>query len=180
MLSGGVDSAACLAYYLKERFSVEPIFIDYGQIASSRELRAAKAICDHFRTPLTVVTMRGVAPKGPGVILGRNALLLLVALMECDGRPQVVAIGVHSGTRYRDCSPPFIKAMQQVLDIYAGGSVQLGAPFLMWRKQDIWRFAQENGVPLRLTYSCERGFSQPCRSCDSCRDLEALGACSKQ
>ncbi len=176
LLSGGIDSTACLSYYLREGFHVGALFIDHGQAGAKREARAAKSICRHFRVPLKIVRLIGSTDKGPGLIAGRNAFLLLTAALEFKARAGVIALGIHSGTRYRDCSPYFVQRMQAVLDIYTGGAVQIGAPFLNWRKADIWAFATRKDVPLSLTYSCERGLEQPCGSCDSCLDLEALRA----
>ena len=42
LLSGGIDSAACLHYYLKEKFSVRALFVNYGQAAGEREYESAK------------------------------------------------------------------------------------------------------------------------------------------
>jgi 7-cyano-7-deazaguanine synthase len=180
LLSGGIDSTACLAYYLEQAFGADALFIDYGQAGATRELRAATAVCRHFGVHLRTVRLTGTLRKGRGLIVARNAFLLSVAAMEFRKHAGVIALGIHSGTRYSDCSPTFVRKMQSVLDVYASGALQIGVPFLRWRKVDIWTFAQAMRVPLRLTYSCERGLSQPCGYCDSCRDLEALRASSHQ
>jgi 7-cyano-7-deazaguanine synthase len=174
LLSGGIDSTACLAYYRSQGFQVEAVFINYGQLAAKKELRAAKSVCLQFRVPLRTVRLMGVTRKGAGLIPGRNAFLLATAALEFKAKKGIIALGIHSGTRYRDCSPHFVRKMQAVLDTYSGGGVQIGAPFLRWSKGDIWAFAKAKNTPLRLTYSCERGLNQPCGSCDSCLDLEAL------
>jgi 7-cyano-7-deazaguanine synthase len=180
LLSGGIDSAACVAFYLNEGFSVHGLFVDYGQAAVRPEYRSAKAIADHFRIPLSKLQWSGLHRKGVGLIIGRNAFLLSLAMMECADRAGIIAIGVHSGTRYPDCSPAFVQKMQTVFDFYARGRLQIGAPFLHWKKADIWKFCKTSGVPLELTYSCEGGLEQPCGSCSSCRDQEALRACPSQ
>lgn len=180
LLSGGIDSTTCLAYYLDEGFCVDALFVDYGQAAAERELRAAKSVCGHFRVPLRVVRLTGVSRKGPGLIVGRNAFLLFTAALELRVGVGLIAIGIHSGTRYRDCSSLFVRGIQRVLDTCTGGAVQIGVPFLEWRKPDVWAFAEKMRIPLSLTYSCERGLVQPCGSCDSCSDLEALRARSQQ
>ena len=179
LLSGGIDSTACLAYYLDEGFHVDGLFIDYGQKGAKNEVRAAKSVCRHFRVPLSVVRLTRATRKGAGLIVGRNAFLLLTAVLEFQAKAGVIAIGIHSGTRYRDCSPFFIRSIQGVFDACTGGALQIGVPFLKWKKQDIWAFAKKKDVPLSLTYSCERGVAQPCGSCDSCLDLEKLHARSQ-
>lgn len=178
LLSGGIDSTSCLAYYLGEGFHAKALFVDYGQIAAKKERRAAKSVSAHFGVPLKVVRLNGVSKKGPGLIIGRNAFLLLTALLDFPLNAGTIALGIHSGTRYRDCTALFVRKMQGIFDICTAGTTQIGTPFLRWGKGDVWTFARSRNVPLRLTYSCERGLSQPCGSCNSCLDLEALRASS--
>lgn len=178
LLSGGLDSACCLAFYLRRSFKVEAVFVDYGQASTHSESRAARAISHHYSVPLRVIKLTPAQPKGPGLIRGRNAFLLLVALTESKVTNSLVALGIHAGTNYDDCSPVFVRRMQSVFDLCTGGTTQICAPFLKWRKPDIWAFAHGHGVPIQLTYSCECGLPQPCGSCDSCAALEALRASS--
>jgi 7-cyano-7-deazaguanine synthase len=180
LLSGGIDSTSCLSYYLRQGFRVQALFVDYGQLSSKRELRAAKSVSSYFRVPLRIVKLNGAARHGPGLIKGRNGFLLLTAIVELGSNKGVIALGIHSGTKYKDCSARFVREMQAVSDTCTGGSIQIEAPFLRWSKGDIWTFAKREGVPLHLTYSCERGLTQPCGSCASCADLEKLNAGSHQ
>ena len=176
LLSGGIDSTSCLSFFLKRGFRVGALFVDYGQRAARMELRAARSVCRHFGVSLRVVILDGAKRKGEGLILGRNGFLVLTALLEARMKKGIIALGVHSGTRYSDCSRRFLRQMQGIVDTYMGGTVQVVAPFVDWSKPEIWRFAQGEDVPLALTYSCERGFAQPCGRCDSCRDVEKLHA----
>ena len=178
LLSGGIDSTTCIAYYLGQGFHVDALFVDYGQPATTREMQAAKSVSAHFGVPLKVVRLNGTSKKGPGLIIGRNAFLLLTSLLEFTPNAGIIALGIHTGTRYRDCTPLFVRKMQGIFDICTGGTTQIGAPFLNWGKGDVWAFALSRKVPLSLTYSCERGLPQPCGSCNSCLDLEALRASS--
>jgi 7-cyano-7-deazaguanine synthase len=176
LLSGGIDSATCVAFYLEHGFFVQSIFIDYGQIAAEREARAARILAQHYQVPHYQLTWSGMQRKSAGLVCGRNAFLLFAAMMEVPENATILAIGIHSGTSYPDCTPRFVNKMQALFDMYSDGTMQIGTPFLKWTKQDIWKFATSHGVPLNLTYSCERGLDQPCGKCLSCRDLEALDA----
>ena len=176
LLSGGIDSSACVAFYLEQGFSVAGIFVDYGQTAMPREVRAAEAIAKHYCIPLTKLTWTGSKQKTSGLILGRNAFLLFGALMELPEDHGILSFGIHAGTSYQDCKGPFVRRMQSLFDTYTHGKVQIGTPFLKWTKSDIWRYSKSRGVPLDLTYSCERGENQPCGLCLSCQDLEHLYA----
>jgi 7-cyano-7-deazaguanine synthase len=136
---------------------------------------AANLIAQHYGIPLDVFRWLG-ATKRPGLVRGRNAFLLLAALMELPTNSQLAAIGIHAGTDYSDCSQAFLNEVQLLYDRYTGGEVIASAPFLAWTKPAIWSFAKECGVPLRLTWSCEADSRQPCGECSSCRDREALDA----
>jgi 7-cyano-7-deazaguanine synthase len=176
LLSGGIDSSACVAFYLEQEFRVAGIFVDYGQIAMPREVRAAEAVAKHYRIPLTKLKWTGVQEKPSGLILGRNAFLLVGALMELPEDRGILSIGIHAGTHYQDCKGPFVRKMQSLFDTYTKGKIQIGIPFLKWIKSDIWQYSISRRVPLDLTYSCERGENQPCGLCLSCQDLERLYA----
>ena len=178
LLSGGIDSTACLAYYIDQGYRVAPLFIDYGQASATKEEHAANSVSRHFRVPLRTIALTGMSRKGAGLIIGRNAFLLSTAALESRARAWVIGLGIHAGTKYSDCSASFVQRMQAIFDTYTGGALQIGAPFIRWRKADIWAFARLQRVPLHLTYSCEKGLSQPCGLCSSCSDLEALRASS--
>lgn len=178
LLSGGIDSSACVAFYLKQNFSVRCMFIDYGQVAAQREFPSAKAIAKHYNVPFSRLTWSGIHKKNSGLVFGRNVFLLVSTLMEMPKYTGIIAIGAHSGTNYYDCAPAFFRKMQSIFDAYTKGRIQIGVPFLKWTKRDIMTFCRSYRVPLELTYSCERGLDQPCGQCLSCRDLEILNACT--
>src|SRR6266850_1602825 len=134
LLSGGIDSTTCLYYYAHMGFRTRALFADYGQLSSKKELRAAKSVCDHFRTDLIIVRLTGTIRKRKGLISGRNVFLLSLAAMESESRTGIIALGIHSGTGYRDCSPQFVQQMQAVLNTSMEGSLQIGTPFLRWKK----------------------------------------------
>lgn len=177
LLSGGMDSAACVDFYRRQHFEVRGLHLGYGQAAARQEGVAAAAVARHYGIPLTVIQLRGARPKSDGELPGRNAVLLFAALMEVGSVPAILTLGVHSGTPYYDCSPNFLAAAQGIVDGQCGGRVRVAAPFLEWTKEHIWEYCLEHQVPLSLTYSCERGLEQPCGVCLSCRDREALHVC---
>jgi 7-cyano-7-deazaguanine synthase len=176
LLSGGLDSAACLAFYRSQAASTHAVFIDYGQPATEDEGRAAQLIARHFGTPLSILALSSAARKPTGLIQGRNAFLLLAGLMEFPTSEGVVAIGVHRSNSYYDCSQQFLELMGRLFDGYTDGRVRPAAPFLSWTKREIWTFAVEHRLPIELTYSCESGGTPPCGRCISCLDMQALRA----
>jgi 7-cyano-7-deazaguanine synthase len=173
LASGGLDSTACLEYYVSRKFDVVAIHVDYNQASRVRERVAVEAICGALSVPLSVIGVSGVGPFGGGEIRGRNAMLITLALVSANvPRSALMALGIHAGTRYPDCAPVFVSAMQGVADIYANGAIRIDAPFLYRRKIDVVRTVRRE--LLAITYSCELGNAQPCGNCSSCRDREAL------
>jgi 7-cyano-7-deazaguanine synthase len=176
LLSGGIDSAACLSFYRKLGRQVSALFVDYGQRTRRRERASARAIAAHYRVPFKELSCKGIdVPKGE--IPGRNAFLLFAALLSAPRRPGLIAMGIHSGTPYFDCSPGFAKDASSLVQAYSNGTLALGTPFLSWSKVAILSFCTEHGVPLDLTWSCEVGPSKPCGRCSSCRDRKVLIVC---
>lgn len=176
LLSGGIDSAAALYYYRSRGNRVDAVHVDYGQIAATREAAAATAVAGFYSVPLTTIVCRGFGPWGSGEVPLRNSLLGCLGLMRFGDTGGAVALGIHTGTGYPDCSADWLGQMQALADLHFGGRVCIAAPFVDWRKAEVWAYCRGNGVPLELTYSCELGQDQPCGRCSSCRDIAELGA----
>ncbi|OFV99878.1 MAG: hypothetical protein A3H28_06925 [Acidobacteria bacterium RIFCSPLOWO2_02_FULL_61_28] len=157
LVSGGVDSAACVDFYQRERLAVSGIHLIYGQPAARQEAAAATSVAHHYGIPLSHVQLVGARPKSDGELLGRNALFLFTALMELEARSAILALGIHSGTPYYDCSPNFLSTIQAIVDGQCDGRIRVAAPFLEWTKKEIWDYCLQHRVPIELTYSCERG-----------------------
>jgi len=80
-------------------------------------------------------------------------MLLSLALMNCPFNQGIVALGIHSGTSYQDCSPEFEKLMQKIYLLYEEGRIRIDAPFLKWTKSEIIDFGKMIKIPLQLTFS---------------------------
>jgi len=176
--SGGIDSTACIKFYKNQKSRVYSLFIDFGQLSKTKELKASQKIAKYYKIPYSLIKIKNNIQYGSGLLIGRNAFLLTTALINFKHDTGIIAVGVHSGTSYSDCSENFIHEMQAVFDIYALGCIRVGAPFLNWSKADIYNFSKKEKIPLELTYSCELGKKQPCGKCNSCKDLEKLYALS--
>jgi 7-cyano-7-deazaguanine synthase len=176
LLSGGIDSTACVCFYKAMGFHVHGLFLDLAQPSAPFEYQAALRISERLGIHTKKIAFTGM-PKLTGKIRGRNAALLILALMYFPFQTGIIAIGIHAGTQYEDCSIMFAESMQNVFDLYCNGCVKIGVPFLTWSKADVWRYAKGVGIPLELTYSCEAGTIEPCGRCPSCKDIEALNVC---
>lgn len=180
LLSGGLDSTACIGYYKKLGYSTIGLFVDYGQNASKEEYKAATAVSKYYDIELFTAKCSGLNKYGIGLIPGRNTLLLSVALMSGKISKGIICIGIHSGTSYYDCSLSYLKNLNEIFKNDTDGKITIGAPFIEWNKREIWDFCLASDVPVNLTYSCERGSEIPCGECLSCSDMEVLYATCKK
>lgn len=152
LLSGGIDSATCVEYYMSQGYNVSAIFVDYGQSDAKHEQTAATAIAEYYAIELNQMTVTG-CNISKGYIPARNSMLLCLTLMNFRYEYGIVALGIHANTPYVDCSPEFKRLMQQVFELYEQGRIRIDAPFLSWTKSEIWDYAHMQHVPLHLTYS---------------------------
>jgi 7-cyano-7-deazaguanine synthase len=176
LLSGGIDSTACVHYYLEQKFNVKALFIDFGQKAHKAELASAEKIAKHFKVPLLKLQFQFPLEYPSGEILGRNAFLVLSSIMLLQKYHGLIALGIHSGTPYYDCSESFVISINELLRGYSGGRILLDAPFQKWTKKMIMDYCLKNKIPINLTYSCENGTIPQCGKCLSCKDRRVLNA----
>ena len=62
LLSGGIDSSACVAFYLQQGFQVECFHLSFGQAASAPEHAAAERVARHYGCRLR--SCAGLAQRG--------------------------------------------------------------------------------------------------------------------
>jgi len=204
LLSGGMDSAPCLALAARDDPPVHALTISYGQ-RHAREIRSARALARRYgvrshvvlRLPLgplldsTLTRPRrrlpSAGPRGGRIpstyVPARNTILLAVALGYAEShRLGSIYLGANAidYSGYPDCRPEFLRAFERLarLGTRAGvegrGSIRVKAPLLRLSKAGIVRLGERLGVPWTLTWSCYAGGRRPCGTCDSCR-LRARG-----
>jgi 7-cyano-7-deazaguanine synthase len=172
--SGGIDSTACIHFYLKRKYEVTSLFVDYGQLSKNKEAKSSLNIAKYFNIPYRKIKIKNYKSFSQGYIQGRNALLLTIALINSEFETGIIAIAIHSGTEYSDCSQYFVDHIQLLFDDYSKGTIKIGVPFINFYKYEIWKYCKKNNIPLNLTYSCELGLKQPCNKCSSCKDFLKL------
>lgn len=171
LLSGGIDSAVVAGLLCQNR-PVTGVWVDYGQAAAAAESEASERIAEHLLMPLRKMQIPSISPAAGGEIPHRNDLLLTAALASYPKRS--VAIGIHAGTGYADCSPEWVSAWRQLLDLQSGGETQLLAPLLKLSKGEVYAVARRMSIPLEMSHSCEVS-DVPCGGCRSCLDRSVLG-----
>lgn len=174
LLSGGIDSFACAHFFLKQRCPVSALHISHGQASSTLELQSARRICGQLKIELQECVLRADNRFAEGELPGRNAFLLFSALLVSKMSEGLLAIGIHAGNNYYDCSPHFLSQVRQLVKNCTGGRIDVVAPFIEWTKHEIITYCLSESLPLALTYSCELGAAVPCGRCASCRDREGL------
>lgn len=175
LLSGGIDSAACAHFLAAQGYRVTGIFVEFGQAAQMHERLAVEKISKSLGIQTSVIQGRGPRDLGVGELLGRNAFLVFAAMLLGDAQRGLLAIGIHSGTPYFDCSFGFVDRMKSLVEEYTAGRLTLTVPFVSWNKGQVHDYALAAGLRLEDTYSCEAGITPPCGQCASCLDRRALG-----
>ena len=175
LLSGGIDSAACVKYYIDSGFKVRSVFIDFGQLSAKREFDSAAKIAAYFGVDFAKLTFNSQNKYGIGEIGFRNAFLIFSGLLSAPLYEGLISMGIHTGSRYYDCSEAFVIDINRILSTYSDGKITFDTPFLKWTKAEIVEFCKKREIPLRLTYSCEAGGDMPCNKCLSCIDRRKAG-----
>jgi 7-cyano-7-deazaguanine synthase len=199
-LSGGMDSATLLGFYLNKGYDVIPVQFDYGSKHGRYERNAAVRLVSHYGLLCTFVNVGfindlfkssllqtgGEIPEGhyqdasmsQTVVPGRNVIFISIMMgLAWSKEAGLVAVGVHSGDHaiYEDCREEFVSAMNTAVILGSGSRVKLEAPFQGMNKTDILRLGYELGVPYNLTRTCYKDQLLSCGKCGSCQErLEAF------
>lgn len=177
LFSGGIDSTSCIHLFQEKGYEVRGIFINFGQAAAGRETESVSRLSSLLCIPVTTLEASSRTVFGAGELVGRNAFLIFSALLLGGCHDGLLAIGIHAGTGYYDCSPAFLSRADQLVQECSNGRVSLVAPFIDWSKDDIYSLFMASQLPLHETYSCEAGTIPPCGECASCRDRVRFNAC---
>ena len=204
LLSGGLDSATCLAIARSQGFACHCLSFDYGQ-RHSAELRAAARVVEalgaaehrviHFELaqfggsaltdPSIAVPTGGIQPGIPVTYVpARNTIMLSLALAWAEvlgSRDIFVGVNAVDYSGYPDCRPAYIAAFESMANLATKAGVEgcklsIHAPLIDLSKADIIRAGSALGVDYGLTVSCYQadGQGRACGVCDSCR-LRAEG-----
>ncbi len=196
LLSGGLDSATCLALARRAGHECHTLAVDYGQ-RQHAELNAAERISRalgavrHRVIAIDLAAIGGSAltseaiavpdhdPAAAGIpptyVPARNTVLLALAL----GLAEVLdASSIHIGVNavdysgYPDCRPEYIAAFRALAGLATkagieGRAPQIATPLIGWSKAEIIRRGTALGVDYGLTVSCYRAAPDG-RACGTC------------
>lgn len=199
LLSGGLDSATCLALASNAGARVLALTIDYNQ-RHRCELDAADALAKHYqverhvRLPLDLRGFGGSAltadlavPKDgvqPGIpityVPARNTIFLSVALGWAEaagGSDLLIGVNALDYSGYPDCRPEFVASFEAMANLATKAGVEgtsnyrVHTPLQALTKAGIVRAAAEAGLDMGMTWSCYDPTPEMahCGQCDSCR-----------
>jgi 7-cyano-7-deazaguanine synthase len=199
LLSGGLDSATCLALARRDGFACYALTFDYGQrhraeLDAAAKVAASLGVERHLIVPIDLrlfggsaltdnleVPRSGVASGIPVTYVpARNTVFLSLALAWSEVLSSSdIFIGVNAVdySGYPDCRPEFIQAFEQMAQLATKAQVEgrarvrIHTPLSHLSKAEIIGLAQKLGVNFSLTHSCydPDEDGRPCGLCDSCR-----------
>ncbi|WP_374495798.1 7-cyano-7-deazaguanine synthase QueC [Zoogloea sp.] len=199
LLSGGLDSATCLAIARAEGFDAYALSVEYGQrhaaeLAAAQRVAKALGATAHRVAHVDLGQFGGSALTDPALAVpvegleggipityvpARNTIMLSIALawaevLEADH----IYVGVNAVdySGYPDCRPAFINAFEAMANLATkagveGHKLHIHAPLINLSKADIIRRGTALGVDYGLTVSCYQADDdgRACGLCDACR-----------
>lgn len=202
LLSGGLDSATCLAMAVDRGYDCHALSFDYGQ-RHVKELEAASRIArllgalQHRIMTVGMGDIGGSAltddtiaiPNNPqsGIpvtyVPGRNTVFLSLALAWAevlDAESIFIGINAVDYSGYPDCRPEYIASFQAMADLATkkaveGRTIRIETPLIHLSKAEIIRTGTRLGVDYAQTVSCYQPDQngKACGVCDSCRFRKA-------
>ena len=183
LVSGGADSATCLALARARKREVYALSFDYGQrhrieLAFARRLARRFGCAEHrvvrvelparggsaLTSRALAIPKRGLRPRRIPVtyVPARNALFLAHALSwaETVGAREVwIGANIDDYSGYPDCRPAFLRAFERMANLGTAAGVRgrkfrIVAPLLERSKVEILRLGHSLGLDYRWTLSC--------------------------
>lgn len=204
LLSGGLDSATCLAIARDMGFETYALSVAYGQrhaaeLDASRRVAAALGAREHRTASVNLGQFGGSALTDPGIAVpmdedtggipvtyvpARNTVMLSIALAwaEVLGANDIfVGVNAVDYSGYPDCRPAFIEAFEHMANLATkagveGARLRIHAPLIDLSKADIIRRGVALGVDYGITVTCYQAddAGRACGGCEACR-LRAAG-----
>jgi 7-cyano-7-deazaguanine synthase len=199
LVSGGLDSATCLAIARAEGFACYALSFAYGQrheaeLAAARRVAAALGVVQHRVMTIDLAAFGGSAltdrsiavPETPSggipvtYVPARNTIFLSMALAwsEVLGAHDIfIGVNAVDYSGYPDCRPEFIESFERMANLATRAGVEhvarlrIRAPLISMSKAQIIQRGASLGVEYGLTVSCYQADAQgrACGVCDSCR-----------
>ena len=198
VLSGGQDSATCLALAVRKYGTAEvaAITFRYGQrhqleTKYARALAKRFGIAAHKVVPLdfyrqltsnallskTALIERRKGARCPTTVVeGRNAVFLTLAAVwakELGAKAVYTGVSEADYSGYPDCREAFVKAQEKAVRLALAWPVRFVTPFMHMTKAQEWALADKLGILdiiERHTLTCYNGIpGRGCGKCPACK-----------
>lgn len=199
LLSGGLDSATCLAAARAQGFACHCLSFDYGQrhrteLDAAAKVAQALGASEHRIARIDLAQFGGSALTDSNIALpvdgvqpgipvtyvpARNTILLSFALAFAEVlQAQDIFVGINAVdySGYPDCRPEYLAAFEAMANLATkagveGQKLKLHAPLIDLSKAEIVQMGTRLGVDYALTVSCYQADpdGRACGVCDSCR-----------
>ncbi len=186
LVSGGLDSTLMAVLAREMGITIFPLYVDYGQLARSRELSACREVFRKLELPQPeVIDMSGIGaviPSGltkrtlhvydEAFLPGRNLFFLLAgAAYGYKHNADAVAIGLldESLSKFPDQTKAFTIEAEHLLSMCLGIEIRVLTPLIGFTKADVVALAKDKGIS--GTYSCHAGRKKPCGKCIACKEF---------
>jgi len=199
LLSGGLDSATCLAIAREAGYETYALSVEYGQrhaaeLAAAARVAQALGAVAHRVAHVDLGQFGGSALTDPALAVptdgsssgipityvpARNTIMLSIAMAwaEVLGADHIyVGVNAVDYSGYPDCRPAFIEAFEKMANLATKAGVEghrlhVHAPLIDLSKADIIRRGTALGVDYGLTVSCYQADDEgrACGLCDACR-----------
>jgi 7-cyano-7-deazaguanine synthase len=198
LLSGGLDSATCLAWARAEGFACHTLAVDYGQrhrveLEAARRVSAALGAIDHkevqvdlraiggsaLTAAIDVPRDRSEAEIGRGIpvtyVPARNTLLLALALGYAEtlaATDLVAGMNALDYSGYPDCRPEFVRAFEALARVATRAGVE-GAAYRL--HTPLMSLDKAGIIRLGISLGVDYGLTHSCY--DPAPDGAACGGC---
>lgn len=199
LLSGGLDSATCLAIARDEGFETYALSVAYGQrhaaeLAAAERVAKALGAREHRLAHVdlgqfggSALTDANLAVPTDGLQSGipityvpaRNTVMLSLALGWAEVlQASAIYVGVNAVdySGYPDCRPAFVEAFERMANLATktgveGLKLSIHAPLIHLSKAQIVQRGTALGVDYGMTVSCYQAddAGRACGQCDACR-----------
>ena len=182
LLSGGIDSAAALAWARQKYEELIAISFQY-HLRPFRERAAVYRLLQHFPARLFEVPLpflkeasdanHHLASTAPqGYISNRNIIFYSIAAYYAEMNHCSVIVGGHTAEdqdAFPDAGAKFLDKLQELAnEALLFGTIHIELPLIQMSKLQVLEKALQWNVPLHYTWSCYWDAPSPCGKCTSC------------
>jgi 7-cyano-7-deazaguanine synthase len=199
LVSGGLDSATCLAIARSEGYACHALSFAYGQrhtveLDAAARVATALGAVEHRVMNIDLAAFGGSALTDPAIpvpespaegvpvtyVPGRNTVFLSFALAwseVLDAHDIFIGVNAVDYSGYPDCRPEYIAAFERMANLATRAGTEglkpllIRTPLIQLSKADIIRQGRILGVDYSVTVSCYQPDEQgrACGRCDACR-----------